>query len=639
MNMCTSQSDGRHVVTKAGVVLFLLWCAGAPHAQSAGAYQDLTHPSAVFGHEKSYRLYLPEGYESSERRYPVVYFFHGWGGRHFKDDNARIEYEKLKSLVDRYQVIMVMWDGNIDEKEPRPYNIGNHQDVRFQVQMCDYFRELVAWIDSHYRTLTDRNCRGIIGFSMGGFMSFFIAGKFPDMVSSAVSLAGSPEFFVGYPENHTLYPVRYAFRNLQGVHIRLHNGDTDILYYLNTEVRDGALWDGIPLDYWQFHGGHMVDLPGETKVFESALKFTVNAFHAENPHPRDWTHLDLYPVFDVWGYHVETDKKEPGFTEIGDVDRCGFFVRTLRWLPDGPPLRNVQIGVRTPALYVPRQRYDVISCTGPSAVLSVRRVMSDAEGRLWLDSLRSVTHLGIYSEEDLPQFVCLDYTIGNEEHFLSVRKDNRLHVRLFNRGGERSLPGVLRVTVNSGDPAVAISGGEVSVSAFPGRRLLTLPALCVSCAKTPPLHASPAGVKLRVTVSIDSSSHSSDFTVPVSFDVPFFQDIRIDDGMAVRERPCGRGDGDGVPDAGEYIMLYQGDRRLRLYSDDPWILKDDERLTDEMIPAIWADGYTLSSVIHVSPGCPDVHRCECLARYESKSYSPIERTVVWGKVRFTVRHR
>ena len=85
----------------------------------------------------------------------------------------------LKALVDKYQVILVMWDGSMDGIEPRPYNVGNHENVKFEVQMKDYFPELVAYTDSTYRTFPHRVHRGIIGYSMGGFMSFFLARKIP----------------------------------------------------------------------------------------------------------------------------------------------------------------------------------------------------------------------------------------------------------------------------------------------------------------------------------------------------------------------------------------------------------------------------------------------------------------------------
>jgi len=620
-------------------LLYLGAGATALQAQEPVPYRDLSYRSAVFGREKFYRLYLPRGYQDSGRRYPVVYFFHGWGGRHFKDDNAKLAYEKLGALVDAYHVIMVMWDGNFDEKEPRPYNVGDHADVKFQIQMSDCFRELVSYIDGEYRTLADRSNRGIIGFSMGGFVSFFLAGKFPDMVSSAVSMAGSPEFFVGHPENHTLYPVRYAFRNLQGVHIRMQSGDSDILFFLNTEVHEGAQWEGIPLDYWQFHGGHMVDRPGETKAFESALKFTVNGFHGDNTPPQNWTHYDLYPEFDVWGYHVESTKHEPGFVVLGDVDGTGFSVGSRRWLPDGPPVRGVRASVKTPPIYLSGGTYHVVRLNGTHQAPADRLITCGADGSLSVDSIDAGTHIGIFRTDDAPAFVCLGYSVGSGGRFLSVRGDNTLRVRLFNRGGEAPLPCTLRATVTSGDTAVIVHGGELLCDAHPAERVLALPPVVVSCAKRPPVHAGPALVKFTVTVHAGNAVHRSTFDVPVNFDVPLFGTLRFDDGAAVRERAQGSGNADGVPDAGERVAVYEGDHRLRLYTDDPWIINDDERAADEIIPAIWPDGYTLSSVIRISPDCPDGHPVECLASYETKSYNPIERSVTWGKVRFTVRRR
>ena len=289
-------------------------------------YQDLTHFSKVFGRDKYFRLYLPRGYDQTTKRYPVIYFFHGWGGRHFKDDNAKLEYEKLKVLVDTFQVLLVMWDGNIEESEPRPYNVGNHEDVKYRIQMAEYFPELVAYIDSRYRTLADRSGRGIIGFSMGGFMAHYLAGKYPDSIGAAVSFAGSPEFFVGSPDIQTLYSVRYTFKNLQGVRLRMYNGDSDILFYLNKEVHEGAVWDGVPIEYREFHGPHMIDYPGETTVFQTAMEFVTAALHDPLPPPQGWTHHDLYPDFDAWGYHVESNKHEPGFITLSNVDRHGFRV-------------------------------------------------------------------------------------------------------------------------------------------------------------------------------------------------------------------------------------------------------------------------------------------------------------------------
>ncbi len=603
------------------------------------AYQDLTYASTVFGREKSFRLYLPQGYDQSARRYPVIYFFHGWGGRHFMDDNAKLEYEKLKMLVDKSQSMLVMWDGNMDEKEPRPYNVGNHEDVKYQVQMADYFPELVTHIDAYYRTLIDRNHRGIIGFSMGGFMAFYLAGKYPDKVGAAVSIAGSPEFFVGYPQNHTLYPIRYAFKNLQGVKIRLHNGDSDILTCLNEEVHQAALWEGVPMEYWKFHGGHMVDLPGETKVFEMAMRFVTDAFQRKIPDPIRWTHADLYPNFDVWGFHVESTKQEPGFISLKNVDKHGFGIYTHRWLPDGPLLPNVDIRITTAPIYDPLMVYHIVEHTSDSLIQSMREVRSDSTGRLTVDVDSRGTEIGIFQNEDPPEFVLLDCRSEDKSRFMTAGKNNRLAFRLFNRGGENSLPQEIRIAVRSNDSAVTLRESIIRIKALPGQRVLHLPPLDVACSKQPPLHAEPSGVKLALSITVNKNIIEDEVSIPVRFKVPSFTRLTIDDGVAVRDRSWGHGNADGIADAGEHVMVYEGDHRLRLYTEDPWVVQADEQLADEVIPARWPDGYTTSSVMHIAPDCPDGHQIECLASYETKSFNPIERKVLWGNAVITVRRK
>ena len=348
-----------------GIIIAFIFFSLDLNAQDiskTGAYTDLSHESKVFGHRKSFRLYLPQGYESSAERFPVIYFFHGWGGRYYKDDSAKLEYEMLKPLIDKYQVILVLWDGNIIEEEPRPYNIGNHEDVKFKVQIKDYFPELVSYIDSTYRTMIDRQHRGIIGFSMGGIMSYFLAGKYPDKICAAANLHGSPEFFIGYPQNHTLYPLRYTFRNLQDVQLLLHNSTNDVLYYLNEEVNKGAHWEeDLHYSYELFPGNHKIDDPGKTEIFEKALSYVVNAFEHPVVKTKKWSHYDIYPDFNVWDYSVKTDKHKPGFIYLWSVNSKGFGLYSQKWLPDGPNLDTCNMDVTTAPLYDPKIQYNMVS--------------------------------------------------------------------------------------------------------------------------------------------------------------------------------------------------------------------------------------------------------------------------------------
>ena len=167
---------------------------------------------------------------------------------------------------------------------------------------------------------------------------------------------------------------------------------------------------------------------------------------------------------------------------------------------------------------------------------------------------------------------------------------------------------------------------------------MTLPPVNIVCHKQPPAHGEPFQVKLKITIEAEPAVFTDEIIIPVLFDAPWFTNLKTDDGLPVRGGAYGKGNGNGQTDAGEQIMLYEGDHRLRLYTNDPWVVAGDEELADEQIPAIWEDGFTLSSIIAISKDCPDGHVIEFTGNYETNTYNPIERNLHWGKVKITVRH-
>ena len=122
---------------------------------------DRTHESEVFGETRNYRIFLPPDYETSGKRYPVVYFFHGHSerfNRAAKDyDITGYGGDTIAAFVAKNDLIVVRWDGynprTPGENYVRPYNIG---PVETERQFPLYFPELVAHIDATYRTIADR---------------------------------------------------------------------------------------------------------------------------------------------------------------------------------------------------------------------------------------------------------------------------------------------------------------------------------------------------------------------------------------------------------------------------------------------------------------------------------------------------
>jgi len=619
---------------------FLVFIFIACKAQKTNsAFQDLTYDSKVFGSERFYRIYLPNGYENDKKKYPVIYYFHGWGGRHFKDDNALLDYQKIKTLVDKYQVILVMWDGRIVDSESRPYNIGCPEQVRFPYQMKDYFIELVSHIDSTYNTLNKRESRGIIGYSMGGFMSFYLAGKYPDIVSAAVNMTGSPEFYIGHPTNNTLYPLRYTFANLKDVKTRFHNSSIGELSDLNREVHKGAIWQGgMDYEYWEFPGGHKVDEQGETRVFEYAMNFMDNAF--KNPKTRDksWSHFDLYSDFSVWDYSVNSNKSKPGFIYLRNVSEHGFGFYSKKWLPIAPTLSNLNATVTTAAIYEPNTEYRIQHYSKQTEeVKSIIKKTTD-EGRLIFKLDGTGHEIGINQiNESKPKLTYIDYSLNNKR-LIHFGKNTNLRIKIANLGSKLNHSEKVTITLKSTNGSIITGKESYHIKEFDKEdKIMYSEPIDFICNMQPTTDGAPAVIKFILTITYDSLTTKEEFDVPVLFNAPIFYNLSIDDGLKVKDSIFGNGNGNGIASSGEKIMIYTGDNRTQLFSDDPYIEFDNESQYLESLPGKWdCDGITASSIIKIAEDTPENHEVEFLAKYETKDYMPMRRRTYWGLIKLRI---
>ncbi len=181
----------------------------------------------------------------------MIYWFHGFGERFNQPPASRphrnydqgddYDGDTIARFVGGHNVIVVKWDGynprTPGESYPRPYNISPVETDR---QFPLYFPELVAYIDTHYRTIADREHRATAGLSMGGFMSFWVAGKYPHLVSSASNFMGSSEFFVGPRGMAVEYRHEEMRGNYEGMRTRLVTGKRDFIRFYH--ARMNAIW-------------------------------------------------------------------------------------------------------------------------------------------------------------------------------------------------------------------------------------------------------------------------------------------------------------------------------------------------------------------------------------------------------------
>jgi enterochelin esterase-like enzyme len=191
---------------KAKVVLMVAALAALSHlgvaAQAAAPLERLqkitVHSQALAGNlegdaaDRQVTVYLPPGYAASpKKRYPVVYLLHGytdsddrWFGRmgkHFV--NVPSAVDKAYAAGSR-ELIIVMPNAYTRYQGSMYSNSAVTGDWESFVA-----KELVAYIDAHYRTIARREARGLAGHSMGGYGTVRIGMKYPEVFRSLYAMS------------------------------------------------------------------------------------------------------------------------------------------------------------------------------------------------------------------------------------------------------------------------------------------------------------------------------------------------------------------------------------------------------------------------------------------------------------------
>ena len=148
--------------------------------------------------DRNVTIYLPPGYDDSpDKRYPVVYLLHGFGGNNtlwtgggYLGPTVDIQ-EIADDLIDQGHIkplIMVMPDAFNSYSGSWYLNstvTGNWEDF--------IVRDLVEYVDSNYRTIPASVSRGISGHSMGGYGALSLAAKYPNTFGAVYGMsAGTP---------------------------------------------------------------------------------------------------------------------------------------------------------------------------------------------------------------------------------------------------------------------------------------------------------------------------------------------------------------------------------------------------------------------------------------------------------------
>jgi enterochelin esterase-like enzyme len=138
--------------------------------------------------ERMLYVYLPPSYNTSETRYPVLYYLPGYGDGNIIGFRLPDDMDKLIEARQVNEMIIVVAAGTSKPGGSFYVNssvTGNWEDF--------IVKDVVGYMDSHFRTLADVESRGITGHSMGGFGALNIAMHHPEVFSAVYSM--SPGLF------------------------------------------------------------------------------------------------------------------------------------------------------------------------------------------------------------------------------------------------------------------------------------------------------------------------------------------------------------------------------------------------------------------------------------------------------------
>lgn len=124
----------------------------------------------------------PASYDQANKRFPVVYLLHGFGGNY---SNWVNKVPHIQQLADELQLMIVCPDGAIGS-----WYFDSPIDSSYRYETF-VGTELNQFIDANYKTIANRKARAITGLSMGGHGGLFLGFRHANLFSACGSMSGA----------------------------------------------------------------------------------------------------------------------------------------------------------------------------------------------------------------------------------------------------------------------------------------------------------------------------------------------------------------------------------------------------------------------------------------------------------------
>jgi len=153
-----------------------------------GTLSKIWYQSPTLKLNRRMYIYTPPGYEESNKKFPVFYLLHGGGG----DEDAWTTLGRTCQIMDNLiaqgkamPMIVVMPNGNPHQAaaftDAPVVPAGAPYDMGMGLFEESLVKDIIPYVESHYRVIASRDSRALAGLSMGGMQTLTLTGNYPSM--------------------------------------------------------------------------------------------------------------------------------------------------------------------------------------------------------------------------------------------------------------------------------------------------------------------------------------------------------------------------------------------------------------------------------------------------------------------------
>ncbi|RMG68569.1 MAG: T9SS C-terminal target domain-containing protein [Calditrichaeota bacterium] len=208
---------------------------GIPH----GTFKDTVFFSTHLGNSRLVRVYLPPGYATTTRRYPVLLVHDGLDYINLAAANNILDYLIFHQRIEPIMAVFVP-----------PVNRNQEYAGSLMGAFTSFIvQELMPWVDGRFRTETDPDRRAVMGASNGGNISLWLALTHPEVFGN-----------VAAQSSNVIASVSSGFQNKPQLDLRIYldlgTYDIPVLIPLVRNLVGILQSKNYALRYQEFHEGH-----------------------------------------------------------------------------------------------------------------------------------------------------------------------------------------------------------------------------------------------------------------------------------------------------------------------------------------------------------------------------------------------